>query len=407
MKILHTSDWHLGKHLDEFSRLEEQQKVLNEICMIADKEKVNAVIVAGDLFDTFNPAVEAVDLFYKTLKKLSDNARRAVICIAGNHDSPERIEAPDPLARECGIIFSGLPETEVNSFELETGLKVTKSDRGFIELSLPGCNYPLRLLLTPYASEIRLKKYLGSENSEEEMRNLLRSKWKELADKYCDAKGVNILLAHLFFTKQGEPLIPEPEDERPILHPGGAEAVYSSCIPAGIQYAAIGHLHRKQLIDTEPCPIVYSGSPVSYSFGEADQDKFVIIIEAEPGNDVKTTEIRLKAGKRLFRKRFELTDEAVAWLSQNQDSLVEITMVSETFLSAVDRKRLLDAHNGIMIIPELKNSGLSTGTADLQVDLTRGINDLFLDFFKKEKGQEPGEEIISLFNEIISGEDKA
>src|SRR5512140_674864 len=117
MKILHTSDWHLGKHLDEYSRLEEQQRVLDEICMIVDKDQVNAVIVAGDLFDTFNPAVEAVDLFYRTLKKLSANAWRAVICIAGNHDSPERIEAPDPLARECGIIFSGLPETEVNSFE--------------------------------------------------------------------------------------------------------------------------------------------------------------------------------------------------------------------------------------------------------------------------------------------------
>ena len=112
------------------------------------------------------------------------------------------------------------------------------------------------------------------------------------------------------------------------------------------------------------------------------------------------------SGKRLLRKRFEMTDEAVEWLLVNQDSLVEITMVSDTFLTAEDRKRLLDAHNGIIIIPEFKNAGQDSEKAGLQVDLTRGISDLFFDFFKKEKGQEPGEDIMSLFNEIISREDK-
>jgi exonuclease SbcD len=173
MKLLHTSDWHLGKRLDNFSRFDEQQAVMNEICEIAEREKVNAVIIAGDLFDTYNPPVEAVDLFYKTLKRLSDEGKRAVICIAGNHDSPERIEAPDPLARECGIIFAGLPETEVSPFELKNGMKVKKSDKGFLEAEVPGCSTLLRILLTPYVSEQRLKKYLGNENPEEKMRLIL------------------------------------------------------------------------------------------------------------------------------------------------------------------------------------------------------------------------------------------
>jgi DNA repair protein SbcD/Mre11 len=73
MKILHTSDWHLGKRLDDFSRMEEQQVVLLEICEIAERENVDVVLVAGDLFDTFNPPTEAVDLFYKTLKRLTNN----------------------------------------------------------------------------------------------------------------------------------------------------------------------------------------------------------------------------------------------------------------------------------------------------------------------------------------------
>jgi exonuclease SbcD len=90
MKILHTSDWHLGKKLEGFSRLEEQEAVLEEICGIAEQEKAHAIIVAGDLFDTYNPSSDAVEVFYRYLKKMADNGRRAVIALAGNHDSPNR-----------------------------------------------------------------------------------------------------------------------------------------------------------------------------------------------------------------------------------------------------------------------------------------------------------------------------
>ena len=73
--------------------------------MLAEEHNVDAVLIAGDLFDTFNPSTEATELFYRTVHRLSKNGSRAVVAIAGNHDSPDRIEAPDPLARECGIIF--------------------------------------------------------------------------------------------------------------------------------------------------------------------------------------------------------------------------------------------------------------------------------------------------------------
>ena len=107
MKILHTADWHLGKKLDGFSRLEEQILVMNEIVEIADEQQVDLVLIAGDLFDNFNPSVEAVELFYKTLKRLSNNGKRPVVAISGNHNSPSLIDAPDPIARECGIILIG------------------------------------------------------------------------------------------------------------------------------------------------------------------------------------------------------------------------------------------------------------------------------------------------------------
>ena len=117
MKILHTADWHLGKRLESISRHEEQVIVLKEIEQLADEHNVDAIVIAGDLFDTFNPPNESIDLLYKTCKNLSKNGERVVIAIAGNHDSPERVEVPEHFARECGIVFIGFPDTIVSHFE--------------------------------------------------------------------------------------------------------------------------------------------------------------------------------------------------------------------------------------------------------------------------------------------------
>lgn len=405
MKLLHTSDWHLGKRLEDFSRIEEQQAVLQEICEIADSEQVDAILVAGDLFDTFNPPTEAVDLFYKTLKRLSSNGRRPVIAIAGNHDSPDRIEAPDPLARECGIIFAGYPNSVVPQFELESGLNVLHSEEGFLEMKLSGIDFPLRLLLTPYANEFRLKTYLGHENSDEELRTVLQEKWGELAVRYCDNKGVNLLVTHLFVVKKGDELPEEPADEKPILHVGGAQVIYTENIPEQIQYTAIGHLHRMHRVDLVPGLVYYSGSPLSYSFAEANQKKYVLLIDAEPGKSVTVSEVELIKGKKLLRKRAEGMDEAIQWLTENSDCLVELTMVTDTYLTAQERKQLSAAHNGIVtIIPEVKNtSDLVTGNKK-SIDLTKNIEELFTDYFRHEKGQDPNEEIMKLFTEILAEE---
>ncbi len=407
MKLLHTSDWHLGKRLEDFSRIEEQQAVLQEICEIADHEQVDAVLVAGDLFDTFNPPTEAVELFYKTLKRLASNGKRAVIAIAGNHDSPDRIEAPDPLARECGIIFAGYPNSIVPLFELESGLKVLQSEEGFLELQIPGTDAPLRFLLTPYANEFRLKTYLGQENSEEELRTVLQEKWQELAAKYCDENGVNVLVTHLFVMKKGGVMPEEPADEKPILHVGGAQVIYSSNIPSQIQYTALGHLHRMRRVDSQPCPVYYGGSPLSYSFAEANQKKYVLVIDAEPGKEVQVSEMELIKGKKLLRKRAEGMEDALLWLNTNPDCLAELTMVTDTYLTALERKQLSAAHGGIVsIIPEVKNAGGIVEGQKTGIDLSKNIESLFTDFFRHEKGQDPNSELMALFTELLAEDEE-
>ncbi|HAS43759.1 MAG TPA: exonuclease sbcCD subunit D [Microscillaceae bacterium] len=404
MKILHTADWHLGKKLETHARLPEQIEVLNEICEIADKEAADVVIVAGDLYDTFNPTNEAITLFYKTLKRISKNGERPVIAIAGNHDSPDRIEAPDPLARECGIILLGYPHSMVSPFRLDTGLEVTKSEPGFLELKVPGQATPLRLILTPYANELRLKTYLGLSDREENLRDLLQQKWQHLADAHCDDQGINMMVAHLFMMKKGEAQPLEDDSEKSILHIGGAQAIYTEQVPKQLQYVALGHLHRYQNISGGPCPVVYSSSPLAYSFAEANQTKYVVLVEAEAGKEVKLTPTELQKGKKLLRGRFESIDKALDWLKENPNALIEITIVTDHYLTAKERKSLNEQHPGIIaIIPEVKTKTSSLSDKAASIDTSKHIDDLFRDYFKSRNNeQEPNERLMDLFREVRS-----
>lgn len=400
MKILHTADWHLGKRLDRFSRLEEQVLVMNEIVEIADEQNVDLVLIAGDLFDNFNPSVEATELFYKTLKRLSLNGKRPVIAIAGNHDSPNLIDAPDPLARECGIILIGHPKATIHPFELEH-FKISNSAAGFIELQLKSQQFSIRILHTPYANEVRLKEYLG-ENKEDEINNVLKESWKQIADEFCDQKGVNLLITHLYMNKKGTAIIEEPEGEKPIKI-GNADLIYSDIIPSQIQYTALGHLHGFQNIGTAEKPVVYASSPLCYSFSEAGQTKYVSIIEAEPNQPVAFAKIAIQNGKYLSRKSFDSVENTIQWLRENQDTLVELTLESETFLKAEERKQIYQSHSGIVyLIPKVKNQDFNENQLH-EINLNQDIEFLFKDYFKsKNGGQEANEELISLFNEILN-----
>ena len=401
MKLLHTADWHLGKRLVDFPRIEEQRQVLEEICGIAREEQVDVVLVAGDLYDQINPSNEAIELFYQTLHRLSNNGKTAVIALAGNHDAPDRIEAPHPLAKECGIFLLGRPDSKLSSIRLESGLELTRSAPGFIEIKCPNVPFPLRLILTPYANEVTFKRYLGKKDQEGELRKLLKNQWQQLVDKFCNNKGVNVLMTHLYLTEQGGTQPEEPEEEKPILHLGGAQAIYTEDIPDQIQYTALGHLHKYQIVSRKQSPVIYSGSPLAYSFAESDQKKYVVIIEAAPGKPVVTRDIELKSGKKLYQKRFRKTEAALQWLSRNPSAYVELTLVSDTFIESATKRKLYKAHSGIVsIIPELSQSQSELSSSRI-IDLTKDRKALFRDYFESRKGQKPAKAVMDLLSEII------
>ncbi|MGF7219025.1 exonuclease SbcD [Spirosoma lacussanchae] len=408
MKILHTADWHLGKRLQDFSRLTEQKGVLNELVELVEAEDVDLVLVAGDLFDTFNPSAEAEDLLYSTLKRLTGGGRRPVVVIAGNHDNPDRIEAQDHFGRECGIIFVGFPKTEVRSHLLTCETKLLQVAPGFVELKLPRHDFPVRIILTPYANEARMRTYYGMTNATDQFREHIQQHWSDLASTYMDDQGVNLLVAHLFVMKRGGEQPEESDDERSILQVGGASVVYTDMIPAPVQYVALGHLHRQQEIGGGPCPVVYSSSPLAYSFAEADQQKYAMLIDAEPGRAVDVRAVPLKTGKRLLRKRFTRVDDAIEWLEANPECYPEITLQTPTYLTAEDRRRLAKAHEALSsasIIPDIRDIETTDAQRSPVIDLTQSMDVLFTEYFKnKNKGQEPNQRLRQLFNEILATE---
>ena len=403
MKILHTADWHLGKKLDRFSRIEEQRAVMGEIVQIADTQKVDVVIIAGDLFDNFTPNTDAIELFYKTVKQLSFGGRRPVVAISGNHDAPKLIDAPDPLARECGIFLIGQPFALVTPIETQD-FKITHSSAGFIELQLASFPYPLRIIHTAYANEPRLREELEGDK-QLAINQFLSDKWQALAQEYCDSKGVNILTAHLFMNPKNGELLEEPEGERPIRI-GNADMIYTNAIPPQMQYTALGHLHGFKNIGSEEKPIVYASSPLCYSFSEAGEQKYVAIIEAEPNKTAHLSKIPLTQGKPLVRKQFASIEAATSWLKEYPNTWVELTLELKEYLRAEDRKRLYNTHEGIVfLIPKLLLDTEHNPSAELSLqDINfENITPLFESYFKyKNGGIAPNQEILNLFNEAIN-----
>jgi len=416
MRILHTSDWHLGKRLLHFSRLEEQRSVLNEIIVLAEQEAVDLVLISGDLFDSFVPPVEAQELLYSALKELSRGGSRPVIAIAGNHDSADSIQAPDALARLHGIILAGYPHLQLPMIKTDGNVQISFPFPGLLELEFPAPGMPpVRIIATPYANERRFHQIF--QNLEiltaegEGLVERLTAFWKAAADSFFKPETVNILMAHLFCTAGREvgedtAALQEPEDEKPILYPGGLPPVPVSAFPEYTQYVALGHLHRKQLVAERPFPVCYPGSPLAYSRSEAEQRKYVLIIDIEAGETPVISESELHSGRSILRPRVHGVDEALSWLRNHKESYVEMTLELEDYLSSKERRSLYESHPRLLtLIPEV--SSVPQPDERGAADLDRPIEELFADYFAiAHEGNRPPDEIMGLFHEVLASREE-
>lgn len=279
MRLLHTSDWHVGKAVRGRSRAEEHRAVLAEIAGVARAHDVDLVVVAGDLFDTAAPTAESERIVYRGLLDLASGGRPVVV-VAGNHDSAARLGAVAPLSAASGITVASSvrPPEDGGVVEVRAGGEVAR----LALLPFPSQRYVVTadVLLAGDAADAH------AEYADRVVRIVRR-----LADGFR-ADTVNLVVAHLMVmggTMGG--------GER------GAHTVLDYWVPAtafppSAQYVALGHLHRAQQLPG-PAPLHYCGSPLQLDFGEAANDPVVNVVDVHPGRPAAVTAVPLTAGSRL------------------------------------------------------------------------------------------------------------
>jgi exonuclease SbcD len=295
VKFLHTADWHVGKTLKGRDRLEEQRAVLGEIVRIAEEQQVDAVLIAGDLYDSVAPSAQAQQRVVQTLLRLRQGGAE-VIAIAGNHDHAPTFDAYRPLMGVAGITLVGGARPPDKGGVIRFRARTNGEDVQLAVLPFLTPRYAVKAaeIMTNTPSE-NVRAY------DDQIRRLVDALTSDFG-----ADTVNLAMSHL--TCVGG------------LFGGGeraAQSIFEYSVPAGIfpvsaHYVALGHLHRRQSLPAH-CPVHYCGSPIAVDFGEQDNTSVVCLVEATPSTPARVTDIPVTSGRRLRTVRGTVAElEALA-----------------------------------------------------------------------------------------------
>ncbi len=339
MKIIHTSDWHLGKSLEGFSRMEEQEKFLDDFVLMVEEKEADLVIIAGDIFDNGNPPAKAEFLFYKALKDISNNGKRAILVIAGNHDNPDRLAAVSPIAYEHGIIILGTPKS-IAAKGKYGDFEVVNSGEGFLEMDIHG--EKAIFVTVAYPSEKRLNEIFNEDNNEE---NRIISYSDRIGELFSSLNRrfrkdtINIAVSHIFIVG-GE----TTDSERPI-ELGGTLAVSANMLPQDAQYIALGHLHRPQIVNGTELIAYYSGSPLQYSKSEITYSKCCYLVDVKADSMANVETIYFKNYKPIEVWKCNGIYEAIERCKANSHREVwaYLEIKTDTFISLEDVKAIRDS----------------------------------------------------------------
>jgi exonuclease SbcD len=303
VKFLHTADWHVGKTLKGRDRLEEQKAVLSEIAELAEANQVDAVLVAGDVYESSAPSALAQNLVVRTLLRMR-RAGAEVIVIAGNHDHGPTFEAYRPLMGEVGITLAGTVHTPDKGGVVRFAARSDGADTQVAILPFLSQRWAVR------AAEIAANTPAENVRAYDE---LVRQVITSLTAGFGGGT-VNLVMSHL--TCIGGVL---GGGERP------AQSIFEYSVPATIfpisaHYVALGHLHRRQTLPAQ-APVHYSGSPLAVDFGEQDNTSVVCLVEAAPGIPARSTDLPVTSGRRLRTVRGTLAELEAQAASFGEDYL--------------------------------------------------------------------------------------
>ena len=340
MRILHTADWHLGKRLEQSERTDEHQAFLDWLILTLQAEKIDVLIVAGDIFDTGSPSNTAFEQYYGFLRRVKDTCCREVIIIGGNHDSISTLNAPQSLLKYFNVhIIGGVPE-EFTDQIIEI--------RGIDTVKVPGSGaateaaVELVVCAVPFLRDRDIRLSVAGETMEERETRIkagITAHYHQFKEHIAGYKSANIPViatGHLFAAGSST------SDSEKEIHVGNLGQVGGDQFPEEFNYVALGHIHRPQLIN-KMNHIRYSGSPVPLSFSETDDRKIVIVLEFSKGELTDLKEVEVPCTRKLIRIKgdFEKVKTKLALLEDPQTlypAWVEVQVETESFIFELEEQ---------------------------------------------------------------------
>ena len=356
MKLIHLSDLHLGKRVNEFSMLEDQQYILAQILEIIDAERPDAVLICGDVYDKSVPSAEAVQVFDGFLCALAERKLRTFV-ISGNHDSPERLAFAARLIAPSGVVLSPVYDGTVEPAVLHDA------------------HGPVHIYLLPFLKPAHVRRFFP-EAQIESYTDALR---EAVAQMGVDPAERNVLLTHQFVTGAGR-------SDSEEISVGGADNVDAGVF-ADFDYVALGHIHRAQNAGGER--IRYCGAPLKYAVTEADQEKSITVAElgAKGTLTVRTVPLIPLRDLRALRGSYEELMDKRSYAGTRVEDYLHITLTDETDVPYAAQKLRV-------VYPNLLKLDYDNARTRAGVELV-GAEDverktpmeLFADFYEKQNGR--------------------
>lgn len=398
MRIIHTADWHIGKSLDGFSRLEEQKKFLDFFVGQVERISPDIIIIAGDIFDTANPSAIAETLFYDTLSTISANTSALTVIIAGNHDSPKRLASAKSLAKSHGIIIYESHDDEIEVGRYKNANVISCND-GVIKVEINGKT--ANIIAMPYISENRLgESFADISKSDEDTAKSFQGKFEALIRKkeeFFDKDEFNIMIAHLFAIKASI------SDEKTGYSLGGAYIVDSSAFAKTADYIALGHVHKYQVVGGTDKRAYYSGSPIHYNKTEVKTQKKVILdIIIDDEKNLSVNEIEIPIFKKIEIWNADSIEEAVTMSldKKDEESFVYLNIKTDKVISNDDIRQIKSNKRDIIQITPIMEIGNIQIVAENMLE--KSDEEKFIEFFKERYETEPNENLVKRYMDIIS-----
>ncbi len=376
MRFLHISDLHIGKRVNEFSMMEDQAHILRQILDIVSSERVDAVLIAGDIYDKSVPSAEAVQVFDWFLTGLADLGKK-VFAVSGNHDSPERIAFGAQLMSGRGVYVSPV-------YDGKAVCQIMSDSYG-----------ELGIYLLPFIKPAVVRHALEGEEG-----TALPESYQEAVKLAIDRMKIdgarrNILIAHQFVTGAGR-----CDSEEVAV--GGLDNVDASVFD-GFDYVALGHIHSPQSMGRES--IRYCGTPLKYSFSEAEQVKSVTIVELKEKGRIHISALPLKPLRdmRKIRGSYEEVMSKSFYENTSTEDYVQITLTDEEdILDGMQRLRTVYPNLMSLIYDNRRTRQDRAVETDGQAE-QKSEMELFGEFFELQNNQPMSGEQAAYMEKLIEG----